>query len=269
MNEYDDEGSLVAYADGKLDEAAARQLEARIAVDPALRDRLTLIQNGGLPFASAFQTLLAAAPVARMEEALSALLAAHPLPAPGKNSPSPWRPAARMAAAVALVVFGIGLGRLAPFWPTSSPQPVASSDKVPEDWRDAVAEYASLYTADTFATRPRDASAEAKDLEQLGAKLGVALTPDRVAISDGEFRGAQILSYGGAPLGQIAYADPTGLPILFCIMADNEPDAAIKVEPRGEYSSASWARAGRSYMVIARAPQDQVAHLAAELIPRF
>jgi len=36
-----------------------------------------------------------------------------------------------------------------------------------------------------------------KELARLGAKLGVELTPARVAIANGDFRGAQILSYGG------------------------------------------------------------------------
>ena len=43
MSEIDDDSRLVAFADGELDEAAARKLQARLAVDAALRERLALI----------------------------------------------------------------------------------------------------------------------------------------------------------------------------------------------------------------------------------
>jgi anti-sigma factor RsiW len=270
MNEMDDDARLLGYADGQLDGAAARALEARLAVDPGLRDRLALIRKGALPFASAFDALLATAPVARLDLSLSELLAAQRVSAMARKSSSPsWTQATRLAAAIALLFIGIGLGRLAPTWPTSSPDRTASSDRPREDWRAAVAEYASLYTEDTFAAQPRDVATEAADLARLGAKVGVDLTPDRIAIADGQFRGTQILSYDGAPLGQIAYVDPNGHPILFCIFANDQPDAAMKRESRGDYSLASWERGGRGYMVIARAPQDQLAELANALMRKF
>jgi anti-sigma factor RsiW len=269
MDEMDDDARLLGYADGQLDGTAARALEVRLAVDPALRDRLALIRTGALPFASAFEALLATAPVAKLERSLSVLLAAHPVRATTRKSSFAWTQAARIAAAIALLFIGVGLGRIAPIWPTLSPEPVASSNKSPEDWRAAVAEYAALYTEDTFAAEPRDAATEAADLARLGAKVGVDLTPDRIAIANGQFRGTQILSYDGAPLGQIAYVDPSGRPVLFCIFANGKPDAAMRRESRGDYSLASWERGGRGYMVIAQAPQDQVAELANALMRKF
>jgi anti-sigma factor RsiW len=268
MSDIDDDGRLVAFAEGKLDEAAARELQARLDVDAALRERLELIRKGGLQFDLAFRSLLAAAPVARMEKSLADLLEAHPI-----AGAKPWSRlwsgrSGPVAAAIALLIVGIAIGRFASFHPTSTPQQASSSESQ-DDWRDAVANYAELFTADSFAGHARDANAEASDLARLGGNLGVDLTPDRIAIAKGKFLGAQALNYDGAPLGLIAYADPNNRPILFCIIADGERDAGLKLESRGDFSLASWARGGRGYLVIERADQEQVADLARALMPKF
>jgi anti-sigma factor RsiW len=269
MSEIDDDGLLVAFADGKLDVAASHALEGRLAVNAALRDRLADIRNGGVPFAPAFEALLATAPVARMEESLRALLNARPVSVAPNIAPFAWNRFTRVAAAITLLFLGIGLGRLAPTWSRPPSQTVASSTTSPEDWRDVVAKYASLYTEDTFAAPTRDLAMEAAELDRLGAKVDVNLTPDRVSLANEEFRGVQILSYDGAPLGQIAYVDNSGRPTLFCIFANGAPDSAVKRESRGDYALASWASGGHGYMVIARGSQDQVAELAATLMPKF
>jgi anti-sigma factor RsiW len=84
-----------------------------------------------------------------------------------------------------------------------------------------------------------------------------------------QFRGAQIFDFRGDPLAQLAYVDPATGPVLFCIIRDSEPDAAIKVEKRDGFTSASWAREGHGYMLIGRLPIDQTARLAESLGSRF
>ena len=37
-----------------------------------------------------------------------------------------------------------------------------------------------------------------------------------------------MLSYEGAPLGVIAYVDPSGEPVLLCILVDQAPDAPTR-----------------------------------------
>ena len=48
-----------------------------------------------------------------------------------------------------------------------------------------------------------------------------------------------------------------------------KPDAPIKAETREGFAVASWARAGRGYMLIGRLPIDQIAGLANSLERRF
>ncbi len=135
-----------------------------------------------------------------------------------------------------------------------------------EDWRQSVVEYAALYTPDTFASEP---ASKAKDLALVGGKLGLPLTPERIALANLEFKDAQILNFRGAPLGEVDYLDPATGPVLFCIIRDSEPNAAMKTETRGEFAVASWARDGRGYMVIGKLPVKQIAELANSLEQRF
>jgi hypothetical protein len=125
-----------------------------------------------------------------------------------------------------------------------------------------------LYTNDTFAFDD-DPSILAKKLNAIGDKLGTALTPDRVAIPGLRFKAAQMLSYDGAPLGEIAYVDAQGAPMLFCIIADGGADAQERSQRLCEYAPTSWSHAGRAYLLIGHLPELQIADLARTLESRF
>jgi anti-sigma factor RsiW len=267
MSEDDEDAQLVAFIDGELDEPARASLKARLAIDPVLRERLTRLQEGGRPFAAAFEALLDEAPVGRLEAALAAHIQRQERPPMSVRNSLTTR-AARLAAAAAVVVFcaGVAIGRYGPSWYAGSVESAAPAGDQDEDWRQAVAEYMTLYTPDTFATEP---ASQEKALAALGAKIGLSLTPERVALGNLQFKGAQIFAFRGAPLGQLAYVDPKTGPVLFCIMRDSEPDAAMKAESRGEFAVVSWARSGRGYMLIGRLPVNEVAELADTLGKRF
>ena len=265
MMNADDDPELVAFIDGRLEEGASHALEARLAADPGLRERLALLQAGGRAFAPAFEALLDQAPIERLQASLAALDQGEREDKPLRAS-SAFR-ASRFGVAAAIVLFcaGIVAGRYIPHLPNPSSQ-MASADGQHEDWRQAVAEYMGLYTPDTFAAK---SASHEDELAALGAKIDMALTPERIALANLQFKGAQIFSYDGAPLGQLGYIDPATGPVLFCIIRDSEADAPMKAETREGFAVASWARGGRGYMLIGRLPVNQMAELANSLERRF
>jgi anti-sigma factor RsiW len=267
MSEIDEDARLVAFIDGELDERERAELEVRLAIDPVLRERLMRLRDGGRPFAAAFEALLDEAPVPRLQASLASHVQRQQRRAMSLRDSLTMR-AVRLAAAAAVVIFcvGVAIGRYGPSWYAGSPESAAPAGDRDDDWRQAVAEYMTLYTPDTFATEP---ASQEKALAALGAKVGLSLTPDRVPLPNLQFKGAQIFAFRGAPLGQLGYVDPKTGPVLFCIMRDSEPDAAMKAESRGEFAVASWSRSGRGYMLIGRLPVDQVAELADTLGKRF
>jgi hypothetical protein len=90
-----------------------------------------------------------------------------------------------------------------------------------------------------------------------------------VALPGLRFTVAFMLSYNGAPLGVVAYVDPSGEPVLLCIFANEAPDAPMRSERRDNLSLAWWSRGGRSRLVIGRIPEERAVALAQTLEKRI
>ena len=252
----DEDAELVALIDNELDEDDKGRVLRRLADNVALRQRFEALRDAGAPIAASLDALLDKAPLARLRAALPREDAPR-----AARRPLGWIAFRELAAGIVIGLLAAG----AAAWVALSSAP--HEDR--EDWRAAVVEYMDLYTNDTFAFDEIDPSIQAKKLKVIGDKVGTALTPDRVAIPGLRFKTAQMLSYDGAPLGELAYVDAQGAPVLFCIIANGEADAPTRSERRGDYSLTSWTRAGHGYLVIGRLPEQQIADLARTLEERL
>jgi anti-sigma factor RsiW len=250
----EDDALLVAFLDNALGNAEREGLVARLAEDADLKARLEQMRAGGLSFAPAFAALLAEAPLDR----LRAFAAVPKTPVSPSRTMRPGRQALVAAAAVALLLVGFAVGRLT--------QGAAESE---QNWRGAVAEYMSLYTADTFAGTPNDPALQAGSLKAVGLKIGMPLTPERVAVANLPFKLAILLSYDQTPLGELVYLDPLHGPVLFCIIANAQADAPLSNSTMRGFPAASWQRGGRGFMVIGQLPPQRIAEIATELQQRF
>jgi anti-sigma factor RsiW len=248
----DDDAELVALIDNELDESHRAALMARLAADERLRQRYEALRDAGAPLAASFDELLRQAPLARLRVALTAgELVRRP---PGRFARIALR---ELAAGIVVGLFAAGLVAWA-----------LGLFRGKEDWRTAVAEYAQLYTNETFAPLKPDPALEAAELSFVGAKVGADLTPENVALPGLRFTTAFMLSHAGHPLGVIAYVDPTGTPVLFCIHANHAPDAPLRSQRRGDLSLASWSRGGRGHLVIGHMPEERAVALAQMLEKR-
>ena len=257
----DDDQDLTALIDGELEEPRRSALMARIENDPALKSRFEALRAAGVNASSAFDRMLADAPLARLRAALP--------PEPPRLAAS--TPARRnwgaRGFALRELAAGLAIGFLAAAalaWATLGGPP-----REDEDWRSAVLEYMDLYTHETFAFPAPDAAMQEQQLAAVGGRVGVKLTPDTVAVPGLDYRVAFILGLDGVPLGEIAYIDPAGEPTLFCILDQAAPDAALSIERRGDYTLASWARQGRKFLVIGRLPETKIADFARTLEARL
>jgi anti-sigma factor RsiW len=247
----DDDAELVALIDNELDEGSRTALLARLAADEGLRQRYEELRQTGAPLAASLDELLMQAPLARLRAAL-------PVDSPTRQP----RIAARgLAAGIAIGILAAG----AAAWVALS----LGLLREREDWRTAIAEYTNLYTNETFSPLNPDASLQAIELRALGARVGANLTPEGVALPGLRFTAAFMLSYDGAPLGVVAYVDPSGAPVLLCIIANDAPDAPIRSERRDNLSLAWWSRGGRSRLVIGRIPEERAVALAQTLDKRI
>ena len=109
---------------------------------------------------------------------------------------------------------------------------------------------------------------QAAELGAVGPRVGASLTPENVALPGLRFTTAFMLSYVDAPLAVIAYVDPSGAPVLLCILANRAPAAPMRSERRGDLSLAWWSGSGRTHLVIGRIPKEKAVALAQMLEKR-
>jgi anti-sigma factor RsiW len=252
----DEDQELVALIDNELDEDRRGSLLARLDEDPAMRARYKALREADAPIGVAFEALLEQVPVARLRNAI-------PPETEVRRAPRRFAGMAFRELAAGFVIGILAAGFAG--WLAFGLQRGGEDD----DWRTAVVDYMKLYTNDTFAVVSPGRPAAVFELSAVGKKVGAELTPENVTLPGLDFKVALNLTYEGAPLGEIAYVDPTGAPVLFCILDDGEADAPLRSEKRDRFSLASWSRKGRSYLVIGRIPEQRVAELAHTLVARF
>src|SRR5271167_366159 len=252
----DEDAELVALIDNELDEGSRGPLLARLATDERLRQRYDELRAAGAPIAASLEELLGQAPLERLRAAI---------PGDGPVRQPPGRFAGnglrQLAAGFAIGLVAAG----AAAWIALSFGLLGE----PDNWREAVAEYTNLYTNETFSPLNPDASLQAAELKAVGAKVGANLTPENVALPGLRFTAAFMLAYEGSPLGVIAYVDPSGAPVLLCILADKAADAPMRSERRDDLSLAWWSSGGRSHLVIGRIPVERAVALAQTLEKRI
>jgi anti-sigma factor RsiW len=251
-----DDERLAALIDNELDEDEKSALLSRLAQDEVLRERLEALRQDRARLVAFFDALLDKAPLARLRAAIPAAEAELP-PHPRRASIG-WL---ELAAGIVIGLLLAGAASWVGFGGGSGPER--------ESWRDAVVEYMELYTPDTFALWNPDSAAQAKQLQAVSAKVGVDLTPDKVAVPGLRYRTALNFSFEGEPLAEIAYTDAGGAPVLFCVIANGKPNAAPRMVAREGLSYVTWSREGRSYMFVGRMPEQRVAELALPLMTRF
>lgn len=268
-NDRPTDEDLVAYLDGELTSDARTQMVRRLASDHDLQRRLVLLSGGHRPFREAFAPLLDQAPQARLE----AMLASLPGPQVSPEAVRPhrgWNSIAKaIAASLLLFLAGLGAGWLAPPRNPLLGEPASEESLLDENWRQAVAEYLTLYTAETLATIPDAPTVREQELGAVGARMGLALSPQNIALANIFFKRAQLLEYDGKPLGQLIYLDPENGPMALCIIVDGKPSTGHRVEQREGLNIVYWSRGRYSFMLIGQAPSSRLQEYASALSDRL
>jgi anti-sigma factor RsiW len=250
------DAELVALIDNELDEEAKGALLVRLADDEGLRKRYEALRDAGDLIATSLGALIKNAPLPRLGAMLPSVEGA-----PAGRWPFSGFALRDLAAGFVLGLLAAG----AAAWVAFSGAPPEER----EDWRSTVAEYMELYGNETFALPNPDRAFLAKKLSFVAERVGASLTPESLALPGLRFESADLLSYDGAPLGEIAFVDAHGSPVLFCVLANGGADTPNRSEKRGDLALSSWSHGGRGYLVIGRAPGEQVGELAQTLKARF
>ena len=267
------DSDLVAFLDGELSPAQAQWVEIWLTRDVELRQRLDLLGRGSAaPIQDAFAALLAAAPEAKLKQMLLALSGFRVERTVTRTRRS-WlwmrsRPRlALLAAGIALFIAGILVDRFLVDWGGITGIEIARDSE--DEWRQAVAQYMSLYTSDTLSGIADEVPPKDRELAAVGAKLGVHLLPSSVSLPGIALKRAQVLQYDGKPLGQIAYLDPRDGVVALCIYTDSHQEIAPSPEQRAGLNIVHWASHGRAFMLVGRKAMPELRELASLLSQRL
>ena len=141
----------------------------------------------------------------------------------------------------------------------------AAADAAPvvtaKGWRQAVADYQMLFTTESLT--PDQGGNDA--LALASERVGLLLDPATRAASGLQFRRAQLLAFNDKPLVQLAYLGEDGVPVAFCIIASNKPEAETQYEVRNGLGIVHWIIGGYGLMVIGDLPEDRLNRIAADL----
>ncbi|MGO8243805.1 anti-sigma factor family protein [Rhizobium johnstonii] len=246
---------LTAFIDGELTAEEAARIEAIVNEDESTAERLEFLARASLPFKQAFAPLLAEAP----REKLEAMLAAIPAQQSAKSGLTPAFASRRrfLGALAASLVAGIAIDRAV----IGISKGLSAKDENSE-WRAVVADYISLYTAETLAGPAPSREDQAAQLAGLDEKLGLSLSPEAVSLPGIDFKRAQLLQYDGKTLAQIAYLDPETGPMALCIVKSDKGPKAPDLENRKGMNVVYWSNATHAFMLIGRIPVDRVQELA-------
>jgi len=243
---------IIAYLDNELDAAAKLAVEDRLNRDAAFSKRFEFLAANAVSMDAAFSVLLDDAPVERMKAKLPALDQV------GQSAASPNRRGFMAAAClIAGAIVGGCLVRLL------SPDEAASS----RNWRAVVADYMQLYSTDTLNNLSDDPAVRADQIARVASVMQLPLTTQGLMIPGIPFKRAQLLTFDGKPLAQIAYLDPKYGPLALCVTHSSTGKSDFRNERRLGMNVVFWASSDHSFMVIGRNPPEELHTIAGQLRP--
>lgn len=250
---------LTAFIDGELDAEETAKIETLIDGNPSVAERFDRLSRADLPYGAAFEPLLEAAPVDRLQAMLLAIPSAkaQTLQVQGMGRRG------FLGAAAACLVAGIVADRAFITFDRRLNRPGEG-----EEWRAVVAEYIELYTPDTLSAPAGDRAAQLAELDQVGSKIGLSLSPETIALSGADFRRAQVLEYDGKPLAQLAYLDKDG-PMALCIVESDRGVAEPDMESRRGMNVVYWSTKDHAFMLIGHATADRMKAVADDVRARL
>ncbi len=237
-----DDGLLVAYLDGELNDEDQRRVETALREDPETSDRmehLASITTDDIKAALELDT------PEHVPPALARRVGGMTLEA-DIAVPGPAYPRWLIAASIAFCIIFTGLGYTVGAWQPTQETPVAMA----KSWILQVAEYQVLYGRETVSNAKATPATMAETTRRLSQRLGRPVVPPDLTEHDLEFKRGQLLFRAGQPIAQLVYLPKAGKPIALCIMATVEGNLAPSPGMAEGLRFTHWRDNGFAYILI-------------------
>ena len=249
-----DDTILMAFADGELDQATAREVSESVARDQSAQDKVRQFQRSTDLVRAVFAQPHLREPLLAPRETHRTRTAFTPFSRPRYSL---------IAASLALFLVGMGAG--------AGLILVKPGPNFSERLLDEVADYHLLYAHEAEHQVEVPAIRLAHIQTWLGNRLHRPLAVPDLSAHGLTFVGARLLSVDGAPVAQLLYQalGREHQPVALCIAPDTSPDAAVRGEEYSGLHEVTWSRGGYSYVIAGWETNEFLVSLAAELEPKF
>ncbi len=242
---------LHAYVDGQLDPSDMAQVETYLADNPDMLDELAdwAEQNNDI-------RALYPAPdhAIQLPETPAAQVAAN----------SPRAPFGAIAASVAMLAIGAGLG-----WYTRGNTQQDTEILVAGLVSEAVNAHA-VYSVDPHRAVEVKASEEALLVSWLSNRVGQQLTAPDLTANGFELVGGRLLAVSEGPAAQFMYENAAGTRItLFAARGNGTQMAEFSYEQKGDTGTFTWADENLRYAIIGDIPREDLNALAIRVYEAF
>lgn len=240
--------AIVAWLDGEMRGDERHAFEQQLNDDATLAARVEQLMQSNQPWEQAFAPLLEEAPMHRMQAKLNVLLH-QPVNAQPQSKGVSRR--SLIAASLSFLTVGVIAGRFI----RPGEQKLSGAPEI----RDLIAQYMSLYSAETLADINVTPLALQNGLNRMQQDIGLRLQQAEVEIPDAELKSVRMLRYDSTSIAQIAYLHASYGPMALCISRSKADDSpTLKHEVRRGLNLVWWRSKGYEYVLIGRNPQQDL-----------
>jgi len=253
---YSDE-QLLRFLDDQMSESEARQLIEEANRDASLQNRIDTIEASRLPYADAYLAKPPPPVPPQLRLDISALSAAA-LAEPAQRGSTRRKYAGVAGVALSIgALMGYALTPLT-FHSASNEEAgdasattlmASTEDKA---WVNRVADYQSLYVAETVADAPGGQESAQKLMQKLQQNTALKTAIPDLSEFGYTFARAQHLGFEGDALVQLVYTRAGRKPLALCYMAIQSSDATkAYIASREALGTANWRQGGQRYVIVA------------------
>ncbi len=241
--------TLMAFVDGNLDTNQKLAISASAELDHELAQMIATLEASQLPYNAAFKAVRTP-PIPnelqeRVTEWTSIANAKEQQPQEKKR-----RVIGIAAAILVAVLAGYTGGQIWPIKNGITPSEIANNVDSLRSWAELVADYQSLYVAETVS-HVRNGEQDAQALfDRLKQQTDISPKRPNLNSLGYAFVRAQQLGYDSQPLVQLIYRNDKGDLLALCYMRDELPNQSVLIETHGAMLSAVWRAEGQRYVII-------------------
>lgn len=256
-----DDMLLMAYVDGEVDAATAREVETALAGDPSMAPRLAAFRGSAAAARAAFADAMHEDPPDRLIGALGGATTGG-LIVPFQPHRARRLVGWAMAAGVAALVLGSGgliyTGQITP----PDGLQFASSDR----WLDHVAAFYEVYAQTKIEEERLLVDFNADDIPELGkwfgARLGRSLAVPDLSAKGFQIQGGRLLIISGKPAAQFLYYSESGDLVGLVIAIHEGGDQKARHDRRKGSNIVHWRKGGYAYALVGKIDPQTLQGLA-------